>query len=51
MKIVLDLNEIAQIVVDYLVATNKIPNDGEEVTVTWNLDRYNGGDSTLTIGE
>lgn len=51
MKIVLNLNEIAQIVVNHLVETSKIPDDGEEVTVTWNLDRYNVGNSTLTIGE
>lgn len=51
MKIVLNLHEIAQIVVDHLVETSKIPDDGESVSVTWSFDRFNGWDSTLTIGE
>lgn len=51
MKIVLNLSEIGQIVVDHLVETGKIPDDGEEVTVTWDVDIYNIENSTLTIGE
>lgn len=51
MKLVLNLHEIAQIVVDHLVETNKIPDDKEKVSVTWSFDRYSGWGSTLTIEE
>lgn len=51
MKLVFNMSEISEMVVDYLTEKGTLSDDDSDVKVTWSIDRYNGAKSVLVVEE